>query len=135
VEKATGPDRELDEGIALLLGWERKMAPGPEYDPSDGTWWRRPNGSWTWWSDAEIPEYTASLDAAASLMPADHVLTIIAWPGHRPRASLTSTVVSSFGTRAISDEAKESEGKAATEPLALTAAALRAHAAQMGDDA
>lgn len=59
VEKATGPDRELDALIAEAAGW------------SD-VWYR--DGMAEGWApggvcEAGVPHYTASLDAAMSLVP------------------------------------------------------------------
>src|SRR5690348_8789107 len=55
-EKAAGPDRDLDEAIALIFGW-RLVAKG---------WVRDPGGN----SKDELPRFTASLDAAMTLVPA-----------------------------------------------------------------
>ena len=67
-EAATGPDRELDRIIALNLGW-RSVAKG---------WVRDPGGN----SKDELPRYTASLDAAITLVPNDHAFRIDNGPCH-----------------------------------------------------
>ncbi len=65
LEKATGPDRELDGQIALAIGWtfvalaeqrERKA------------WWREPGAEW--FSRREKPpHFTGSIDSALTLVP------------------------------------------------------------------
>src|SRR5688500_13218956 len=61
LQKATGPKRRLDADIASAGGWKAVQKQGRH------TGWhgRRPRSSHT----AEIPRYTASLDAAVTLVP------------------------------------------------------------------
>jgi hypothetical protein len=64
VSSLTGPDREVDGELALLAGWtctkmERDRQP----------YWRKP-GVIEWFQRAELPPYTASLDAAFALKEA-----------------------------------------------------------------
>jgi hypothetical protein len=101
-EKAKKPDRELDADIALTQGWTEH--------PGDN--WIGPHGQ------ISVPAFTASLDAALTLVPEGHDwiiehvnggLTICARVGHN-------------------DPDRISWGDIAA--LALCAAALRARAAQ-----
>lgn len=62
--KATGPDRALDESIALTFGWKDRDA---------GMWWLPPNtpaSPRTWVMG--VPSFTASIDAAVTLVPDGH---------------------------------------------------------------
>lgn len=56
---ATGPSRELDAGIALANGWAHRTMPNGE------RYWRSPTGVIC----PQPPRYTASIDAALTLMP------------------------------------------------------------------
>jgi hypothetical protein len=62
---ATGPDRELDREIAPFLGWVREKRGRDRRE-----WWYRPSGgrAYTWYED-HCPQYTASIDAALTLVP------------------------------------------------------------------
>ncbi len=129
VEAATGVDREIDEAIQAALA-------GAEIEPqgycSSNTYHR--DGYWV--SIGDIKPYTASIDAAMSLVPEGWLISISQWPirtmqevRDRPgdwgygkdqwRVTLTQDG-SSFGQVAP---------VAAAPALALTAAALRARAA------
>lgn len=147
VEGATGADRELDRDIAVLV---YGLTPDPDYDP--GAMWRNAFGRrinfWpcshagpenveagdmghmTGWTVFDFPPFTASLDAAVSLVPEGWSVTL-SWPGEFqgvPWAHLKSVERNPFGMgEAIS-------GRAATPALALTAACLKARAATLGDD-
>lgn len=57
LEKASGPDRELDRDIARASGWFERD--GIWYQPIDG--FDYPN--------AYVPKYSASLDASLALVP------------------------------------------------------------------
>lgn len=65
LEAASGPDRELDEAIGLDLGWS------PVSNPTFATGlmgrWYTPDGRMT--DHYGIPRWTASLDAAMTLIP------------------------------------------------------------------
>jgi hypothetical protein len=70
VEKASGPDRELDAKIALALGLPQSFfgehfgtpyVDGPEYHERDKAMWSGVGKSWS------APHYTASLDAVRTL--------------------------------------------------------------------
>ena len=58
VEALDGPDREVDVEVALCTGWENRLGAKQE--------WLKPNG----FASTEGPPYfTASLDAAMTLVP------------------------------------------------------------------
>lgn len=116
VEKLSGPDREVDEAIHAAIG-----LPPPQIVHSttmDGV----QTGLVV--SGCLPKRYTASADAALTLVPAglslgftvpyqrDAIVSVF-WP--RPRAELWKPLGQAVG-----------RGEAATTPLALTAAALRA---------
>lgn len=112
-EAAAGPDRELDSAIVLAL-----------FDVDRGA-----KGGWC---DARgtVPHpwnYTASLDAAMTLVPEGCVLAVTNCDadGKRPDFAKASAIV-----------ARDPDGQvgptvAATMPLALCAAALRARASSV----
>lgn len=64
-EAAAGPDRELDQDIALALGW----SPIPNPTKAGGLVgrWTQPDGTMSGMEGP--PQWTASLDAALSLVP------------------------------------------------------------------
>lgn len=64
LERATGPDRELDRDIAMACGWRCKTPDG-----ATTLYWRRGNYSWTREDNDHPPLYTASFDAALTLVP------------------------------------------------------------------
>lgn len=110
VEALTGPDREVDAEIEAARGW--------------------PDVQWT----GEAPRYTASLDAAASLVPAGWTLdTLHEWDAAHLRARgpwqgmLKRRVRHNYTVRSQCLHA-------ATPALALTAAALRARAEEADDE-
>jgi hypothetical protein len=106
-EAATGPDRELDAEIASTLGWAN-VGPGNR----GGRCGRSPEGTWK-----TVPRYTASLDAAMTLVPEgwDWELEFIG-------GTSVANMLLARGTF---------NGAAQTPALALCAAALRA-AQEMG---
>jgi hypothetical protein len=59
----TGPDRTIDEEIALAFGWTKTNSaiPPSSADP----YWRSPRGQIC----PNVPLYTASIDAALTLVP------------------------------------------------------------------
>lgn len=65
LEKANGPDRELDGAIALSLGWTYQKMKGDKR-----AYYRKP-GVTDCYLRATVPEYTSSLDAALTLVPVD----------------------------------------------------------------
>jgi hypothetical protein len=129
-EKATGPDRELDAMLAVAVDFVAENSNPPsarslhsDYGGSNsyadiGAHWPR------------LPRYTASLDAAMTLVPDGCLATVRQlWDGpERHGYAIVST---------YSDDAEECDGKfhlddytglAATPALALCAAALKARA-------
>lgn len=107
LESADGPSRELDADIARAIGWECVVR-DPE---AQGKYvcWRKHYRSGEW---IMLPRYTASIDAALTLVPegwdwaifhTNGGLTIHAWCGDK---------IDHFGD---------------TPALALCIAALRAH--------
>jgi len=113
VEAATGADRELDREIDRALF--------PQY------WRRSETGSWFSNYVHRPPAFTASLDAAASLVPEGWAYHIAVRPWFDVFQAKGS--VWAFGQRVASFTAS-----AATPALALTAAALRALAQEVGDE-
>lgn len=99
VEALTGPDRAVDTEIEAARGW--------------------PDVQWT----GAARRYTASLDAAASLVPAGWGYIL----HHYPDGSANAFVYES------QDDTHNPVG-GATPALALTAAALRAIAEGMSDE-
>lgn len=62
LEKAAGPDRDLDRDVALACGWKRKpWVSGAVWEPP--TW--KPGKP----RRSAVPKFTASIDAALPLMP------------------------------------------------------------------
>jgi hypothetical protein len=104
VEALTGPCRETNTEIALAIGWKRYA----------GDNWIGPR------AEICVPDYTASLDAAMTLVP-----TQMEWEAG------TAKLMDICWARviAIHDSWK---GKAATPAIALTAASLKARAAISG---
>jgi hypothetical protein len=129
-EKATGPDRELDGQIDRLLNTRPSNG---DYDEHENAIWsvKDTSGLLIRWSGFACDSfcasaYTASLDAAVSLVPSKP------FPGLRPGEWWWS--VDSLGCDAhVAYENHDSgvpeySGSATTPALALCAAALRARA-------
>ena len=132
LEAATGPDRELDAEIAVYLGWQRPDAKRPYA-------WTRPigpDGSVTTCNDSFIPRYTASVDAAATLLLPGWRVEKLSFGKHvnaeRDYCHCTLERDCYTADRDLDDdEATEIEAlNLTTAPLALCAAALRARSAQ-----
>ena len=109
-EAATGPDRELDRDIGLAMGvYDQPEDLGCFHDPAEAV---VGGGGQTF----AAPEYSASLDAAMTLVPEEMARGEFGRydnaPGHWVILSFT--------------EMDCVEGTGATVPLAFTAAALRA---------
>ena len=117
-EAATGPDRELDALAAEATGWTR--------EPFTGLW-RRPDTALI----ALPPAFTASLDAALTLVP-EGLDWLVRTGGLRFQAPFYAHVYLSSGMFGKPDT--RGECYAATPALALTAAALRARAEEVTDD-
>jgi len=125
VEKAKGPDRELDEAILAVLFLREDRHIGTEEEQDDGSFapikqpvWVDPStGRWV---STHAHRYTASLDAALSLVPEGYD-----WILERTNGGLT------IGARVgHNDPDRTSWGD--TPELALCAAALRAREARDG---
>ncbi len=130
LQKATGPDRELDVAVYIASGeFDREQKSwlacrdglhalrGP--DPLDPTPEENAGAS-----KRLCPHYTASIDAALTLVPAGVELAITSLM-LRPGGAVASLRTGSI----INPETKEWAAHAATMPIALCIAALRARAA------
>lgn len=120
LETLTGPSRLVDEEIALADGYRDVHG--------DGSLWDRGNdGYWTGNDDRAtadcpaLPAYTASLDAAMTLVPEGWVGSM-AWDAEE-------TIVRLFDDRVNPVRLPTQEAAAATPALALCAAALRSRQA------
>ncbi len=119
VEAARGPDRELDAEITcaaypeLALKWCDKTEA-----------FHTPQGQ-----RVRVLPYTGSLDAAATLVPSGWFVML----GYQKDARSAGASLTEYP--AWQNRGRDASGEAATPALALTAAALRARLAQMGDDA
>lgn len=103
------PTREMQQSIALALGWK------PQDDPAQRSRrWKRPDGQWHY-----LPEWLTSYDAAIGLSPPDKPVEIYLDPGR---------ACAQIEVRA----GRFCKGKAPAGPCAIVAAALRATAA-MGE--
>ncbi len=108
-EQATGPDRVLDAEIAMAAG----IAPlGSEHEGNCTGWLKAPAISFGVWKS---PEFTASLDAAMTLVPEGHCC------GAGTKFDGTGWAYVEPIPSAVADRVS-----AATPALALCAAALRA---------
>ena len=106
VEQASGPDEHLDCAIALATGWEPAASwVGMLLSPA---------GEW-----GCLPSFTASLDAALTLVPAG-------WDWCLSRGSGEPAIASMAPAMGVDGPMST----AATPALALCAAALRALAAE-----
>lgn len=113
-ERASGPDRELGADILRALGWTQ-----------DGHNAYTPDGD----RALSIPDYTASLDAAMTLVPEDMRHEIEITTLYRvARVSVNLNHGHDDGPHYGSNECN-------SIPLALTAAALRARARTPTDGA
>lgn len=120
VEAATGPSRELDEAIALALGWA--PVPNPTHAGGAVGRWTKPDGSST--GHEGPPYWSASLDAAMRLADEEWE-TAVLW--NRDKREAWAAV----GPNAVAGyplaEAKAKGLNAAdTQARAFTAACLRA---------
>lgn len=117
VAMATGPDRELDGAIARSRGWTFEKMKG------DARPYFRKPGATAYYMRSDAPTFTASIDAALTLVPAG------CWAeGALGRHDCTRSALEIHAPMTY-DPLGHAE--AATPALALTAAALRAQAAMM----
>lgn len=121
-EKAEGPDRELDCDIALAVGWDIKhpLAPLPELITTLGIEWLRLAATEYQSTYKELPAYTASIDAALTLVPDGRILRQYMVSRHVPHTCEVAVDYAHGGWVGHSDH---------SFALALCAAALRARAA------
>lgn len=110
-EAAEGPDRDLDEQIALAVGWTFHRDPLFDF-------WREPNRAD---EHEEPPAFTASVDCALTLIP-DGMWWLIGKGRTRPDEPLYGVQILD-GERVVAEA--ETEASAA---LAICAASLRARA-------
>jgi len=135
LERATGPDRELDGAIALATGWQHKETEdgrGISGEPIIKHTWTSPGGEEFWEKTTifnrankypeELPHYTASLDAALTLVPEGY-----RWNVESSENGLLSHIKPVAGV-AVDEAAAPSSDQffAATPALALCIAALKA---------
>ena len=109
---ASGPDRELDARVALCAGWKKPGHHGG-YSEIVGV---RPGGR----GFAAVPRYTASIDAALTLVPEGW-----GWKADCGLGFGHSFTVGHVGVNKLFDR-PEGWGKAATPAIALCIAALKA---------
>lgn len=114
-EAATGADTKLEREIAEALGWRHVRNKGPESE-----WfpyvWVAPDGKCD--ADETYPDYTASIDAALTLVPEGWNWQV--GKGNHCWSAVYQGAPPSMRVDPI----------AATPALAICAAALRARAAQ-----
>jgi len=135
VEAAQGADRELDEAVARATGWDTECGE---------LWWtpaqvaerRRLKVSRWRHQPVSLPAYTASLDAAASLVPSGWRVSQVGEWDHdtlRTRGPWFAILIPAGKSDDFSWVTKARCNHAATPALALTAAALRARAMEASD--
>jgi hypothetical protein len=118
VEALTGPDREIDAEIGMAMGLKNTMRVGHECLGTDRV------------VPVRCPAYSASLDAALTLVPGG-------WPsvqiGTTDDGRGYAGIAKGYGQMMaeVPEEGYASCEDAASMAIALTAAALRAHAAMM----
>ena len=113
LEKATGPDREIDCLIAVALNPAFRIEYAPGVDTLVPYVVSPPRRG-----EVGVPRYTASIDAALSLVPADPVYSD--WTVERDDDSYQASVHAPHGDLAFS--------QGATPAIAMCIAALKAHA-------
>ena len=123
LEQATGPSRELDDRIGTAIGLYIERL-------SDGTllYQRKDHKMWP-----EVPHYTASLDAALTLVPEgwEWQISTRAPDPHSGRTYLHNGELQMIGAGITRNPAYRGvENTAYTPALALCIAALRAREAQ-----
>lgn len=97
LEKATGPDRQIDEAIfELMHGRKRHVSIFEQYDPSE-----------------KLPAYTGSVDAALTLVPSRFTVK-------------TESVNIDGQMRHSASTDYKSEATGANLPIAISLAALKA---------
>ncbi len=139
VEAARGPDRELDAEIAWLRTAPDKKRLGPP-DLSREVWHAGlPTPAWVEWDSVAAfhPFYTGSLDAAAATLASNWIIEAL----DDVVADGANVACAGAVLRISTDPIKHASGvgygtrESGCLARALTAAALRARLASMGDDA
>lgn len=121
-EGAVGPDRELDAAIALLVGYRRKGAKST-IGISDGYVWAEPGEHFSY--GTRPPSYTASIDAALTLLPEGWRLYGLSDQTHfQSNKGWHAGVDCYFGKVLYPHNIQTAE--APTAPLAICIASLRA---------
>lgn len=138
VEKAEGPDRGLDCLIAVEVDWRPD-----EWEPGDRTVREMAERNGIEWVFARsqsgfvprlLPRYTASLDAAMTLVLEGCGYEVAsAYSDERDPSRHFYRLSGRFNARVYLAAGGSFEVNAATPPLALTAASLRAIAEERGD--
>jgi len=119
LQSATGPNRELDAGIALANGWterRREDLQGPY------TRWHGPKGQ----DYPNAPRYTESIDAALTLVPEGAVWHIMTDYGGLIRAKVGPQGLPSASIYNVDDRPLFVEADGATPAIALLIAIERA---------
>lgn len=142
LEKATGPDRELDYRLAYSLGWRFNGFEWQEQsrdqdrlsddqfrdlDQMAGGWKRPDQKKWPYpgSNDNEVPRWTASIDAALTLIPGGWDWLLAVFQGERP----TATIQRKGGGFHAAPEIEFDES-GASPAIGLCIAAIKAIAAQ-----
>lgn len=140
LEKATGPDLELDACIRCALF--APIAAIVEKSPFNGAWCiysgeyqgrprlfeqprNLPRATW-------LGEYTASIDAALTLVPEAWAIDgFMIWPGEKSALRVVPTKLETHnGRTAHWSQGTRIHAEGATAPIAICIAALKARAAQ-----
>ena len=124
VEAATGADSELDAEIAISVGWYRSY-----YGADERIVWRSPDDT----TFANPLRYTASLDAAMSLVPSGQMQVVdltLGWNADDPK-EWPAVTVRWYPPGNTGNDWHAMIVTAATPALAICIAALRAHSTGM----
>jgi hypothetical protein len=111
---ATGPDRELDAEICRRLGYEVRTDGGRGH-------YYEPKKNWSW---ENVPAYTASLDAAMTLVPDETMASVGRWKHCEAGTWHWSAQI--LPVCRIVESHERHQAEAPTPALALTIAALLA---------
>lgn len=124
VEKAQGPDASIDADIAVATGWKRGQVIAC-FTPEDARI-RFPDDHNGFCRAYDVPRYTASLDAAVSLVPEGHWWNV-------SRTCADNSPMRHFGTRSghcftagCAPWGRDQHTTAHTPELALLVAILKA---------
>lgn len=132
VEAATGPDADLDRRIMAALGYSYRAGNRSIGLTYGKAWDSHPYQEWVKGDEVVpdhcVPDYTASLDAATTLVPGGWNWGVGPWEDWKSTPRRAWAWCEETGE----DWSEEMNRQAATPALALTAAALRARAA-MGE--